>query len=312
MRLLSTPQADDRLFEVQRLELELTSTCNLKCPLCTRNTEVFKSFKKTIPQAKLFDTSIIDTFPTRFPNLKSVTIAGPTSEPTLHPNLLETINKLFRMGYYVELFINGTNDIALTRKLGWLFRNNNGRILFTMCGSTQELHEKYRKGSRLQDVYDHVDTLYKIIPKQTVLTWIIFEYNYQNYLDTYHQIEKRFSCCIEVFHTLPVKEFYSSGSLDLKTEEGINLIPELSNVYNTIDISKKIPENLFETECKSFKNKFRLMDSNGGIYLCSLNKYYGTSKCHECHPDNIKILRDNKINTISESEDSESEKGYFI
>ena len=37
---------------------------------------------------------------------------------------------------------------------------DNDKIFFTVCGSTQELHEKYRVGSQLYDVFENEDYIY--------------------------------------------------------------------------------------------------------------------------------------------------------
>lgn len=295
-------------LSVLRVELELINKCNLNCPLCARNINMSIDDKKNPSMLSLEN---IQSLPKLFPNLKFVTIAGPTSEPTLHPDLIKIVSKLFEFGYTIELFINGSlplkngkPDTNLTKKLALLFKENSGRLLYTICGSTQELHQKYRKGSNLDEVMANVDEAMKYNPN-TILTWIIFEYNQEDYNQNHHKYSKY---NLESFYTLPVKEFYNTNSkINLDKYTGINLIPELSKIYNTLDINKMIPKESFNLLCKSKRNGFRLIDSKGDIYLCSLNKYFGFKKCHECHPDNLNILRNAKINTLAESEDESSE-----
>ena len=303
-------------LSVIRIELELINKCNLNCPLCARNINMSRDDKKNPSMLSLEN---IQSFPKLFPNLRFVTIAGPTSEPTLHPDLIKIVSELFKFGYIIELFINGSlplingkPDINLTRKLAILFRENSGRLLYTICGSTQELHQRYRRGSNLNEVMLNVDEAMKYNSKNTILTWIIFEYNQEDYIQNSHKYSKY---NLESFHTLPVKEFYNTSSkINLNKYTGINLIPKLSSIYTTIDTNKTIIHNEpnLTNLCKSKRNGFRLIDSQGNIFLCSLNKYFGFEKCHECHPDNLNILRNAKINTLSESENESSELIFHV
>ena len=77
-----------------------------------------------------------------YPNLEFLSIAGPISEPTSYPWLPELISYINTRDIEISLYINGdTRNDQYYRTLGVLFRNRKGYIYFTMCGSTQELHE---------------------------------------------------------------------------------------------------------------------------------------------------------------------------
>ena len=142
--------------DVQRLEIGLTSTCNLECPLCMRQTHPkfqdspikFRSLQEITQQLD------------EYISIKFVTIAGAISEPTLHPQLFDILKYLIDRGIEISLFLNGnTHNDMYYKKLGVIFRRAKGNIYFTICGSTQELHSRYRVNSSLKTVIRHLDII---------------------------------------------------------------------------------------------------------------------------------------------------------
>jgi len=279
--------------DVIRLEVGLTSTCNLECPLCIRQThpEFINSGIKYRPAKEIIEQ--LDTYP----NLEYVTIAGAVSEPTLHPELFDILRYLITRDVEISLFINGdTHNELYYKKLGSIFSQADGYIYFTICGSTQELHSKYRVNSTLSQVLSNLDIIDKYTNK-AILTWIVFNYNEQDWKDNYHKFSNYKT---EFFNTLPVQEHF--GLTDEQTN-GIRLIDELHNLYH-----EKIDKTDFENiSCPAINYKFELIDFEGGTSPCVLYKLFGDKHCFECSTKNAKILKDNKIFHIAEPEDEESE-----
>lgn len=134
--------------DILELEMDLTGTCNLKCPLCTRNYEHAKHLIK--PNSRPLEEIIKQL--EEFPNLEVFYMAGTISEPTLYKDLHQLCEYLVGRGIAVELFTNGnTNDEAWWARLGEILTSND-RVYFTICGSTQKLHETYRVGSSLEQI----------------------------------------------------------------------------------------------------------------------------------------------------------------
>ena len=73
--------------EIHEIELELTGTCNLDCPLCSRNNPAAQHLlvKNHRPVEEIIKT--IETYP----NLKRICIAGIISEPTLYKDFKRLI-----------------------------------------------------------------------------------------------------------------------------------------------------------------------------------------------------------------------------
>ena len=282
--------------EIIRLELELTNYCNLKCPLCLRNTHPELKGNSKIEQRDFEDLiNQLDSFP----KLKYVTLAGAISEPASYDRLFDLLDYLAKRKIEVSLFINGDlrNDVWY-KKLAIKFQKLEGHIYFTICGSTQELHEKYRIGSDLETVLRRVEIVKKYSRKE-ILTYIIFDYNQEDFNKNYKKYQKKFNT--HFFYTLPFQEHFNSPNIP-----GIHLPKNLQDVYKKLD---RLDDNI---DCPSLRYGFRMIDFKGNVNLCSLEKIYGDSHCWECSVNNSKILRESKIYRIAEGEDEESEEELYV
>ncbi len=282
---------------IYRVEIELTNYCNLACPLCLRETHpVLKGGSKTIQRN--FEDLIYQL--EEFPNLKYVTLAGAISEPASYDKLFDLIDYLAKRNIEISLFINGDlrNDVWY-KKLGIKFQKVKGHIYFTICGSTQKLHEKYRVGSNLENVLRRTEIIKKYSLGKEILTYIIFDYNQKDFEKNYKKYKRKFNT--HFFYTLPFQEHFKNPNIP-----GIHLPKELQIQYDKLNRNDK------DIDCPSLRYGFRMIDYRGNISLCSLNNIYGDSHCWECSKNNEKILRENKIYRISEGEDDISEEELYV
>jgi len=284
----------DRL-SIYRVEIELTNYCNLECPLCLRNTH-YNLDKKIIQRD--YDELISQL--ESFSNLKYVTLAGAISEPASYDRLFDLIDYLVQRDIEISLFINGDlrNDVWY-KKLGIKFQKARGHIYFTICGSTQKLHEKYRVGSNLENVLRRTEIVKKYSVGKEILTYIVFDYNQNDFKKNYKKYSKMFNT--HFFYTLPFQEHFEYPEIP-----GIHLPKNLRNAYKLLD---RYDDDI---ECPSLKYGFRMIDYKGRVNLCSLEKLFENEHCWECSKKNQKILRENKIYRISEGEDEESEEELYI
>jgi MoaA/NifB/PqqE/SkfB family radical SAM enzyme len=275
--------------DIIRLELELTSSCNLKCPLCIRSIidlpkkNQYRSLKEIIDQLN------------QYPNLKFVTIAGAIAEPTSYPHLIEVIRYLKKRDIEISLYINGdTRTDSYYVKLGVIFRDCKGNIYFTICGSTQELHEKYRVNSNLDRVLSRLDIINRYSNNKGILTWIVFNYNEQDFEENYQQYKDKYRT--EYFYTLPMTEHF-------KLTNTIRLPEKLNKIYN-----EKVDRTDFNNiTCPANKSNFIQITYNGEVNPCSLYRLYGETHCFECSSKNLTVLRSNKIFNVAEPETEDSE-----
>ena len=159
--------------DVEEIEMDLVGSCNLGCPLCTRNYAHANHMDGL--NVRHIDDIIkqLDTFP----NLKRFFVAGAVSEPTMYKYFLEFIDYLNSRDIHYEIFTNGnTHKEPWWEKLGEIVRPE-CITAFTICGSTQELHSKYRVGSSLDEILSHAAAYRKNGKNNDVIQTIRFEYN---------------------------------------------------------------------------------------------------------------------------------------
>ena len=274
--------------DIIRLELELTSTCNLKCPLCIR--ELID-----LPKNQHRPLEEVISQLNSYPNLKYITIAGAISEPTSYPSLLELLKYIKSRDIEVSLYINGdTRTDEYYMFLGVLFRNCKGNVYFTICGSTQELHEKYRVNSNLERVLRRLDIVNRYSNNKGILTWIVFNYNEQDFNANYQQFKDKYRT--EYFYTLPMAEHF-------KLESTIRLPDKLNKIYND-NVDRTDFENIV---CPANASNFIQITYDGKVNPCSLYRLHGEKHCFECSKKNLTVLRSNKIFNVAEPETEDSE-----
>ena len=156
---------------IEEVEVELTSICNAHCQLCYRN---YKSYNK----AKVIRSiqEVIDQLK-EYKDLKRIKLVGVESEPTIHPDFLIFIRWLKWKDIQIEICTNGdTNNEEWWRELGVLLGEED-EVYFTICGSTQELHETYRKGTKLANILRNAAAMREAGKKTDYAQCIRFEYN---------------------------------------------------------------------------------------------------------------------------------------
>lgn len=256
--------------EVLEIELELTGTCNLHCPLCTRSYENAQHMvrKNVRPLAEI--TAQLD----EYPNLQNVCLAGLISEPTMYKEFTGLIQYLVGRGIMIELYTNAnTRTKQWWRELGELFAPTD-KIYFTVCGSTQELHEKYRVGSSLAQVLEHAAEFRKCGKCNDYIQHIKFEYNAEDLATpAMQEIIAQFSNSF-LINSLPYQERF--GIIKDETTD-IKMMGDLSAKYNTIktNVMRRYDANVAcKMRCKSFETRFISIDNFGDIHPCFLYRIY--------------------------------------
>ena len=247
--------------DIEEIEMDLTGTCNLRCYICTRNfVHSQHMVKKNIrPMSEIIKQ--IDSFS----GLKRFFIAGTISEPTLHPEFFEFIEHLNKKDITYEIYTNASchsND--WWEQLGKLVPEK-CKTIFTVCGSTQELHEKYRVGSKLEDVLEHAEHYRLNNRHNDYVQHILFEYNKEDYYNgNMTGILKQFSHSFQV---------HSEGRrLDDRkvVEQTADIIPpkDINAKINYI-FSKRPPlKSNICIRCKLERWKKIYIDQYGNMFPC--------------------------------------------
>lgn len=242
----------------EEFEIDLTGTCNLNCPLCTRN--YLHADHTTYKKIRSLDeiTSQLD----EFTGLKKAFIAGQVSEPTLYPDLLGFMSYLKSRDISIKLFTNGnTRDSNFWKELS-LILGEKDEVHFTLCGSTQELHSKYRVGSDLNQLLENA-SYFRSSKKNDFCQYIRFTYNSDDESN--------------------VKKIYFSNHYSVDSE-GDRLFnekkkPELKDVRPLDNREQLIryvlrkPEKV-EVRCRSLQNKKMYITQSGKVNPCyMINEY---------------------------------------
>lgn len=158
------------------IEIGLTSTCNLNCPLCSRNKKLFKDNHQTDNKFRKdihIDMDLLMKWLLKVTQdqTEEVTIKliGAVGEPTMHPRFLELIELIQIKQFTLWLSTNGSvNSTKWWKKLGLLLPQKS--TINVDIDHTDEKHQSfYRRGSNLTKIIKNVESLHKSRPKSTVL-----------------------------------------------------------------------------------------------------------------------------------------------
>jgi MoaA/NifB/PqqE/SkfB family radical SAM enzyme len=298
--------------DILEIELDLTGTCNLDCPLCTRS---YINAQHLLKYNERPASEIIAQLD-EYPNIQMCCMAGIISEPTLYKDFFTIIKYMVKRKIQLEIYSNASvHSTAWWAELAQLLSPED-RVFFTICGSTQELHEKYRVRSSLEKILENHKAFKEACPYDIdCVQYIRFEYNREDF-DTpaTKAIMSRFSHDASI-DTLPYNErfgFIKDG------ENKIRQTGELARHYKLIaDFAKKRYEQNKSKEisckmrCKSLETKFIAIDQFGEVYPCFLYRIYNTHEkfdlnyekinkftynfCYECEAMTTHFLEQNNL-----------------
>lgn len=292
--------------EITGIDLELSNICNLKCPICLSQLEKTKDKFKP----KNINVDFLIEQLESFKNLTLVSIAGDASEPTLYPDLIKLLDYLKnKPNIYTELYTNASvHDEAWWEELNKHF-SAKSIVYFTICGSTQELHSKYRVGSDLDKIIKNALAFKKNNPfNNDHMQYIKFEYNKNDIYERIMKILTQFST-YGFIDTDPVYErFYLDSKLN---NDGICSEKMFSFFYKK-QLKEVLKKEQKDITCYSYNKKYIRMDNNGIISPCVCYRLFNDKNflqnnqldytdiynnkfdfCFECDKDMVKFLNSN-------------------
>lgn len=265
--------------DVLEIELDLTGTCNLDCPLCTRN---YINAKHLLKYNERSVEEIIKQLD-EYPNIKNCCMAGIISEPTLYKRFFELISYLVKREIELEIYSNASvHGPEWWGKLAKLLSPRD-KVFFTVCGSTQELHEKYRVGSSLKKVLENHAAFKAACPYPIdYVQHIRFDYNREDFdSPAMQEIMSRFSKDASI-DSLPYNERF--GFIPDEANR-IKMTADLARHYKLISdsarkryLQNKSGEISCKMRCKSLETKFIAIDQFGETYPCFLYRIYNTDE----------------------------------
>jgi sulfatase maturation enzyme AslB (radical SAM superfamily) len=248
---------------IEEIEMDLTGVCNLSCPLCTRNYQhanhLVQKNVRTIDQIiKQLDT---------FTGLQRFFVAGVVSEPTMYKDFIPFIEYLNSRDIYYEIFTNGnTRDVKWWEKLGSIVPEK-CMCAFTVCGSTQEIHSKYRVGSDLQQILDNAAAFRKNGRKNDWIQHIRFQYNAEDRESSAMQaIFDQFNNVLKV-ETEGVRRI---NEYNQNVAEGIRPLDIRDQTIKSLFNNRPMPNDgkKYEICCRSVKHKKVYINQWGQVSAC--------------------------------------------
>lgn len=121
------------------LDIELTNSCNLKCPMCYRRSMRdkeglmdFALFKKVVDEGQRY-------------GLPSINLSW-RGEPLLHPDFF-TLVKYAKRRDIIDIRINTNGTLLDDNGLDRLIESRIDRVIFSIDGATKDTYEKVRAGA---------------------------------------------------------------------------------------------------------------------------------------------------------------------
>lgn len=290
--------------DIECIDIDVSNICNLRCPLCPSvigidkhgvlNDKHFADFNKLMHRLK------------QFRGLKTVQVAGAASEPMLHPQIVFFVQQLISMDVSINIFTNGDVEddnlwISLAHAL-----NNKAQIVFTICGTTQAMHQKYRVGSSLVHILHNAHIIKQANSQvKTYMQYIRFQYNKYEDEASIKRLALEFSS-YGILHTDTIYERYFLGQYT--KNDGVCSDISFATLYSKQQrhtLAKKRRKII----CNSLMNKVVQMDPYGNIFPCLAYRLFSTIPfendgkldysqilddkhkfCYECDEDNLKFL----------------------
>lgn len=292
--------------DITGVDVELTNTCNLRCPLCLSVMSKEKPEFKDVFKPHNVDMDSLMSLLDGFTSLNLVSIAGDASEPTLHPHMFKFLDYLSNRNIEVELYTNASLwDGQFWKNLASHIHGKS-KVYFTICGTTQHTHGKYRVGSKLEDVIRNAET-FRDADKggHDYMQYIRFRYNRHETDESILKILKRFSS-YGILNTDPVAERFGlsdcvryglCSDLDFSCQYGTMTVRTLQNKNRKINCYSlenryvRIDPFLTVSPCICWRmyNDQQFIDKDGNMDYSSIieNKH---DFCYECERNMRRFL----------------------
>jgi len=262
---------------IKDIEFDLGDYCNAACPLCARN---YKN--ATINSKFRYHIDIIEQLDTLLKNNKIewVRLVGSVSEPTLHPDFLIIVKEIKKRNINIEICTNGdTRTQSFWEELKTLLTIND-KVYFTICGSTQELHEVYRKNTKLKNILQNIK-YFQSANKNDYAQCIEFKYNHLDLNSK--KFHEMLSFVSNIYMTKTYLHLDKSKYKKISKSVLVSLAPFEDTKYSKINkITSSFKLKTKTIECTAEEDGSIFIDKNGDVFPCYL--FYEQNK------DNLDIV----------------------
>jgi len=143
-------------------QIEPTTRCNLKCPMCLHAFDKMQKPDMTLDQFK----NILD----QLPFLANVTLQG-IGEPFLNPDIFEMIDEAKKRKIHVGLTTNAT--LLNKEKKEKLVESDIDWVYISIDTAEKEKYEKIRRGASYEKTIDNIRNLIKTDNKINIGFWVL-------------------------------------------------------------------------------------------------------------------------------------------
>lgn len=251
---------------IERLEIDLTGSCNAKCPLCARNYNYLQVKYNNRHLNEI--TAQLD----EYTNLKYIHLVGAFTEPTLYKDFFNLCHYLVGREVAIEVCTNGdTHNPEWWAKLGTILTERDS-VYFSVCGSTQELHETYRVNCSLENLLENARAFRKA-NKHGIdyIQHIKFEYNAED-LDS-----PRMKEIMAEFSNINLTETYFTRDKSIyRNPYNVDKLAAANDMQRKYDQIKKFAQMNWEkrkeknlrTDCRAVFEKSVHINQHGKVYPC--------------------------------------------
>ena len=275
------------------LDMELSSFCNARCPQCSRTDELNNVNKKEwIPLNQVSISKFKSWFPPKdLNNIKNFHFSGTFGDPGMCKDLYKIVSYIIDNSATARISIN-TNGSMRSTDFWWDIGakgQNRLKVIFDVDGIDQEMHNFYRRGTKLSKILNNMAAVLDTPANVNVFT-VLFKHN-QDYLHDIHDM------CNKLGHITsfdwvegnnfnsPIYKFNDENGNPLQLEQVTSDRPAI----NTVNLDGSlIPASVIDDS----ERKSRRVRDHRHIPLI---KDYTEIKCHAVERNNLKVSIDGLI-----------------
>lgn len=271
------------LQDIKHVEVELSSYCNARCPLCPRNLFGYP-YNTGYTEKHLTLENIKQIFTKRFiEQLDEITFEGNYGDPLMNPELLDIVDYL-----NIPIRIH-TNASLQTKKFWQSLAQRPVKVYFALDGLA-DTHTIYRQNTDFDKIIANATTF---INAGGVATWKMIQFDHNK-----HQIEE----CKQLSMELGFSDFQLVGhgrDTGPVFDDAGNLTRVMGNFTGSTDLQHYIDiietgdmltEDIWDTpknhiSCDSVNRNSIYISSEGEVYPCCFMGFnprkYGKGRWHQ-------------------------------
>jgi len=270
----------DWINRIRRIQLDITSHCNAKCPGCVRTDDLDRNKYLTLEHfssKEWYNLCQDDTGFRQFPNLTEIVFNGSFGDPSMHPDLVPMINEFYV--HFPHVCINmhtngGPRTTEWWKKLGETMAPYPHSMIFAIDGLA-DTHSLYRVATSYERV---IENMRAFISGGGSARWMmtIFDHN-RHQIDEARHLAKEYGCrrfLTRKSHTKYMNVTLDDSSYEITTDNVVydDYVDEISASPNQLASIVKIPSMpdlpAVDSQCEWYVEGGIQIDAWGNVWPC--------------------------------------------